>query len=310
MQDGTFSRIVNQVMERSSLQRKKIEPFLQGMDADYFARAEAFASRYCRYLEKQELPLEYAVDAYLEMCSMMLKSQIEFMRTGSYSTKEVGQAYDEVYSNRERMTSYMVALALSQFLWRTHYRIFRCFEESLAQYGDRSSSYLEIGPGHGLYLDKALDYLKPQAQVTAVDISPVSIAITRSIIEFFRPEAASSVSFCNGDILAFNESRRYGFITMGEVLEHVNFPQLLLTKVGGLLEDQGRAFISTSINSPAVDHVYHYRSVDEVREMIDACGLALERELVLPVEELPMEEIVARRITTNYCALLKRKSNG
>jgi hypothetical protein len=39
--------------------------------------------------------------------------------------------------------------------------------------------------------------------------------------------------------------------------------------------------------------------------MIHDSGLAIIREQVLPVENLPMEEIISRRITINYCAEVK-----
>jgi hypothetical protein len=92
---------------------------------------------------------------------------------------------------------------------------------------------------------------------------------------------------------------------MGEVLEHVSNPDQLLSRLLTLLSDAGKAFVTTSINSPAVDHVYHFKSVEDVRTMINDSGLAIIREQVLPVENLPMEEIISRRITINYCAELE-----
>jgi hypothetical protein len=41
--------------------------------------------------------------------------------------------------------------------------------------------------------------------------------------------------------------------------------------------------------------------------MLTSEGFEIETERVLPVEDLPMEEIAKRRITVNYCALLGLK---
>ncbi len=300
-----FTKIVDAIIARSPFQRKKLEQHLSGMDADYFARAEEFAIDYGNYLASQDIPFDYAIQAYLDMCKSMLKCQIEFMKTGSYSTTDHNQAFIDIYSNPDRMKSYMIALALSQFLWSSHYRIYLDFERSLCNNAARTGSYLEIGPGHGLYLRKAIRHLDPDASIQAVDISPVSIRITKSIIDHFCPDT-SNVTFWTGDILDYKAPSRYDFITMGEVIEHVNAPRKLLTRLMTLLSDSGRAFITTSINSPAVDHVYHFKSVEEVREMFRDSGLVILHEQILPVEDLPMEEIVSQRITINYSAEVKR----
>jgi 2-polyprenyl-3-methyl-5-hydroxy-6-metoxy-1,4-benzoquinol methylase len=300
-----FDKIIELTVARSPFQKKKLEQYLSRMDASFFARAEEFAGSYIGYLDSQGIPLEYAIEAYLNMCSSMMKYQIEFMKTGTYKTTDHDQAFEEVYSSPERMKPYMIALAISQFLWPTHYRIYEAFENTIQENAPSVGSYLEIGPGHGLYLHKAIQYLNPDAIVYAVDISPVSMGITKSIINYFHPDLPNT-TFWTGDFLSYNATAHYDFITMGEVLEHVNEPYRLLLRLGQLLSDSGMAFVTTSINSPAVDHVYHFKSVEDVQVMIRSAGLAISDEQVLPVEELPMAEIVAKRITINYSAVLRR----
>ncbi|MCX6142679.1 MAG: methyltransferase domain-containing protein [Ignavibacteriales bacterium] len=307
MKTQKFDSIVDLVVARSPLQKKKLRAYLARRDASFMEEAESFANDYCGYLESQKIPLEFAVSAYLEMCAMMMRCQIEFMKTGSYTIQEHSQAFEETYSNKEKMTSYMIGLAISQFLWETHYEILKSFERATETYCPTVDSYLEIGPGHGLYLHKAMKLLKPHTRIKVIDISPVSIAITKSIMAHFHPQRAS-ISYCTDDVLKHDTEERFGFVVMGEVLEHINVPQRVLVKLNKLLEVDGRAFVSTAINSPAVDHVYHYKSVDDVRVMIRNAGLEIENELVLPVEDLPMEEIVEKKITINYCAVLKKET--
>lgn len=302
---GEFSRIIEMVISRSGLQKKKLLQDLAARDDAFFADAEAFAMSYGGYLDEQNIPLEYAVEAYLGMCRNMMKCQIEFMKTGRYTVSEHAEAFQEVYGNEERMKSYMIGLAISQFLWRTHYEMYSCLRSAARQYCTTASSYLEIGSGHGLFLKEVMSHLPPEAKALAVDISPVSIGITKSIMDHFYPDS-TQLQFHTGDMLLLDLAKRYDFIAMGEVLEHVNCPDKLLFKLRDLLNDNGRAFVSTCVNAPAIDHIYHYRHVDEIREMINDCGLEIEDERVLPVEMLPMDEIIEKKIAINYCSIVRR----
>ena len=199
----------------------------------------------------------------------------------------------------------MIGLAISQFFWATHYEMYSCLIGSIRKNSPNIKSYLEIGPGHGLFLNKAIELIDPGSKITAVDISGTSMAITKSIITYFKPEN-TNVNYHTIDMLKLNLDEKYDFITMGEVLEHVNFPETLLLKLRDLMNKNARTFVSTCVNCPAIDHVYHFKTVDEIREMFHKCGLIIEEERVAAVEDLPFEEIMERKITINYCAILKR----
>ena len=55
-----------------------------------------------------------------------------------------------------------------------------------------------------------------------------------------------------------------------------------------------------------IDHLYHFKTVNEIREMLNKCGLDVISEKVLPVENLPMLEIVDKKITINYSAIVNK----
>ena len=295
------------IFSKSPLQKKKLMLYLYNKDDNFFDEAEEFSTEYTCYLANQNIPLSYAVDAYIKMCNDMVNSQISFMKTGKYPREKAEEAYDDVYSNEEEMKSYMIGLAMSQFLWSTHYEMYSFFKDNLNNYGNSISSYLEIGPGHGLFLRVAMNCLgNNQVSITAVDISRTSIEITKSIMIFFYEQKSSKIIYHNIDMLDLDLSKQYDFITMGEVLEHVNYPEKLLIKVRNLLSEEGKAFISTCVDCPTIDHVYHFKSVDQIRKMLDSCGLLIEDERILPVEDLPMDEIIRKRITINYCAIVRK----
>ena len=304
----TFNAIKAEIYRLSPFQKKKIEKFHNTRSDDFFSEADFFFEKYASYLQSQKIDIEYAVNAYLAMCKNMMRCQIYFMKNGKYPASSAAVAFDDVYNNEESMKSYMFGLALSQFLWSTHYEMYSCLKNSLAIKSSEIKSYLEIGPGHGLFLSKALETLSVDAKLTAIDISPISINITKSIVNYFYPEAQERVNFHTGDMLDLNLDGQFDFIAMGEVIEHVNNPEVLLCKLYNLLSEGGHAFISTCVDCPAIDHVYHFKTVQEIRDMFTRCGLETTEECILPVEDMPLDDIVKNKITINYCAIVKKIS--
>ncbi len=298
-----FNELVSSICGQSPLQRKKIEKFLSGKDETFFKSAEAVSSRYLGFLEKEKIPLQSAVRAYLGLCNEMLCNQIKFMKTGQYPAKSAEHAFETVYNDASTMKSYMIGLAISQVLWPSHERIYRFFEDNMRRAKDRTRTYLEIGPGHALFLNVAAELLPASAHISVVDISATAVDIARAMMRHFQPDR-TNIEYHQADFLTTDGSRRFDFITMGEVIEHVTFPDRLLRKLRDALSEDGRAFVSTCVDCPAKDHVYHFKSVEEIRTMLRGCGLEIQSECVAPVEDLPMEEIVMKKITINYAAMV------
>jgi 2-polyprenyl-3-methyl-5-hydroxy-6-metoxy-1,4-benzoquinol methylase len=226
------------------------------------------------------------------------------MRTGRYPVASSDQVNQAVYSSESEMLSYMVGLAISQFLWSTHYEMFSFFGAAIRERSILIENYLEIGPGHGLFLEKALALGPNLKEAVAVDISPTSLELTQAIITHSLPDK-KNVRFVLGDILKTDLGRQFNFITIGEVLEHVNQPNTLLTRMKQMLAPGGCGFISTCANCPAIDHVYQFDTVNQIRQMITSSGLVIDKDLPLPVESMDVDEAERKRITINYCALVR-----
>lgn len=298
-----FQLLVDKICLRSPFQKKRIVAYLNSRDDAFFREAEEFVSRYEDFLATKNIPIDYVVDAYLKICTDMMSCQIGFMRTGRYPVTSAEQASVAVYQSEQEMLSYMVGLGISQFLWSTHYEIFSFFQSVIRERADRIDDYLEIGPGHGLFLEKALGTIEGLKNAVALDISPTSLGLTRSIIEFVFP-VKQNIHYILGDVLRVDVEKQFDFITMGEVLEHVEEPKALLIRLREMLRPNGRAFVSTCANCPAIDHVYQFDTVAQIRELIESSGLRIERDLPLPVEAVSVEDAERRRLTINYCALL------
>ena len=69
----------------------------------FFSEAEEFTKQYNNYLDSQNIPVEYAVNAYLKMCNDMMRCQVSFMRSGKYpvefSKETFGNVYNELKSS-------------------------------------------------------------------------------------------------------------------------------------------------------------------------------------------------------------------
>jgi|SaaInlStandDraft_7_1057024.scaffolds.fasta_scaffold44655_2 ubiquinone/menaquinone biosynthesis C-methylase UbiE len=300
-----FINVIELINEKSPLQKKKLDIYLTGQSKSFFQEAEKFIIDYSRYLKSQDISFEYAVDAYLKMCKDMIKSQIYFMKKDKYPLSDQGEAFDEVYNSKNEMQSYMVGLALSQYLWGTHFKMFKHLTESLASNRGKIKSYLEIGPGHGLFFKEAIEIIGNNCKYTAVDISSISLNLTKSIISFFQL-GDNSIAYLNEDILNYKSKELYDFIVMGEVLEHVERPDILLSRLNSILSESGSVFISTCVDCPTIDHVYHFKSIDEIRGMIKQTGFDIVSDKILPVENLPIGEIIDRKIAINYSAIIRK----
>jgi len=300
-----FYKIIFNVVKKNKQQQKKIENFLKKSNRTYFDRAEEFSLKFLKYLKAEKISLKYAVDCYLKMCFDMLESQKYFLKYKKYPIKEAKTAYKNVYNNIKEMKSYVFGIALSQFLWPTHYAMYSFFLKNIKYLKNKSVNYLEIGPGHGLFFLNALKILGKNSSFDILDISKISIKITKSIINFFFKDKRK-IKYYEEDILHHKSKKIYDFIALGEVIEHVNKPNALLKKIRSLIKKDGKVFISTCVDCPSIDHVYHFKSIGQVEKMIKKNGFKILTRKILPVEEMPMKFITANKITINYCALIKK----
>ena len=264
-----------------------------------------FLTQYQPVLVDLELKETDLADSYMTMLEDVLNARLEFMRTGAYSCPDFATAQAAVYQDQRRMTTYMLGLALSYFLWGHHYEILSFFRQSIAEIPTQAHC-LEIGSGHGLFAANLLTHRPDWRSLDILDISPASLAMTRSIIQGIAPcDRLADINFVRGNIFDSPVDGLYDFVTMGEVLEHVESPGALLGAVGKLLAPHGRFFITTCVNSPAIDHIYQFKTVDEIRQMVRHAGLVIVSERVLPSLDKPVLYMEKNQLDISYAAVLE-----
>jgi 2-polyprenyl-3-methyl-5-hydroxy-6-metoxy-1,4-benzoquinol methylase len=273
MNSGASSLLIRAIARISSVDPKlgvRLSAYANGGDAMFHTRAQDFFHRYKKFIEAQGRSFDFGVDSFLRLQRSVEEQRVQFLRSGKYQNSSFEEVNRSVYSNPEVMQYHMHGLVFAQFLWPDQYRRFQFFSDTLPSYRN-IGTYLEIGGGHALYVTEAARVL-PGAAIDLVDISPTSLEMAKAIA------GESRIRYHLTDIFDFPDQGAFDFITIGEVIEHVERPSELLTKLRSLLKPGGTVYITTPANAPMLDHIYLFRNAEEIRQMLTASGFRIEQE--------------------------------
>jgi 2-polyprenyl-3-methyl-5-hydroxy-6-metoxy-1,4-benzoquinol methylase len=296
-----LGRIVDLVSSENPLQRKRIHAFLAQQNDAYFTFAEDLSRRLNRSLLSTDQDRLTGARAYNRTCMELMSEQIQFRKTGRYQNQSARVAEQTVYSQKRIMHAYIVGLLLSYLFWPNHYEMFRFYRDYLSEI--QVERCLEVGAGHGLFTAELLQRF-PKAVLSLVDISATSIEVASEILDAFAIDR-SRIQCTHADFInAPFAAERFDCVVMGEVLEHVNDALAFLTKARHFLRPSGTIFLTTCVNCPAPDHVYHFHTVDEIRDLIRSAGLYVRKEQALSAETVPQALWQEELVTINYSAVL------
>ncbi|MFT6842496.1 MAG: 2-polyprenyl-3-methyl-5-hydroxy-6-metoxy-1,4-benzoquinol methylase [Psychroserpens sp.] len=293
--------VIEQINSKNPLHSKKLKKVIEKVDEAYFERANNFLNRYQTILKAENKTLDYSIECYLQMLADMNYEMVQFFRTGEYTSTSFEEVNKRVYDNPEVMEYYMHGLLLSHFLWSHHYEILKYFNKTINQNKENISNYLEVGGGHGLYISEAIAIIGNKASYDLLDISQSSPSISKKMVN------DENVSYILSDIFDYNPSKKFDFIVMGEVLEHVEDPVKLLKKLALLLSDSGKLFITTPTNAPAIDHIYLFKNADDIRKVILEADFEIDDEFCIYSEDMPAERAEKLKVSMMYAGLLSKK---
>lgn len=292
--------ILNKIETQNPEHAAKIVKGLSEFGEETISKANSFYKKYADYLATRNKTLDFGVECYLKMLDDMLKERIKFIRAKKYSNSSFEEVEQRVYANPDIMTYHMHGLVLAQFLWFDQIHRFLFFSQNLQKYGEIANKYLEIGGGHGLYLNEAINLLTNISQFDLVDISQSSLDLAKGII------SNNKVNYYHKNIFDFDENQnKHDFITIGEVIEHLEDPLALLKKVVKLLSNEGICYITTPINAPMIDHIYLFNNEEQIRELFALAGLEILEEKIAITDN--QTEIYANKhkIPVMYAAFVK-----
>ncbi len=247
-----------------------------------------------------ETAFRLAVDDFIHFSLDFLQLQIELEKTGKYKLHSYQEALDTVYDNPEVMAKkYLNGLLLSQAFWINHYKIFDFFRQNFCFNTAHLGSVLEVPIGTGIYLSEFIRH-NSQWHSIGYDISASAVSFAQRLIQLNN---ACSIDIRQANVFDLPEDQQYDRIICGELLEHLEQPTDLLLKLKNLLANNGRLFLTTAIWAASIDHIYLFKSVQEVREMLNTF-FTIESELALNVfqDKKPEDE----KTPINYACILSK----
>jgi 2-polyprenyl-3-methyl-5-hydroxy-6-metoxy-1,4-benzoquinol methylase len=295
-----ISLLSNLLRQTNPVQAKKFDAFFKNCDELYHERANRFFEQYEKLLSHLGKNFEYSIDCYNQMNSEMLVERINFLQTGKYSNESFDDVRKKLYENPETFDHHMHGLALAQFLWWDQYQRFSFFADNLAQYNEQTKNYLEVGGGHGLYIAEALRQFNSETKFDLVDISPTSIEMSKVAV------GTGKVNFTLADMYTYHSKVKYDFITIGEVIEHLEDPKSMMIKLRNLLTENGVIYITTPANAPMIDHIYLFNSGDEIRSFLSDCGLAIIEERALFAENMEEKKAIKNKVPLMFAAFIQK----
>ena len=258
--------------------------------------------KYIDYCMRSGLDLDYLAGAYNLIVTDMQVEQIFFRRNKRYRHSRFSEVANAVYYDDGYMRRYMHGLALTTFLWPNHLAMRDFFVRTFPPL--LTGSYLEVGPGHGYYFLKA-SQLGRFDRMIGVDISASSVELTRGLLRHFGLQH-DRATIIETDFANFEDDATFSCVVMGEVIEHVEQPEVFLSKVAELADEKTHVYVTTAINSPAIDHIYLFRSSEEVERLAGKCGLRVVEKQCLPHAGMSLDEAYQRAMPVNAAYVMRK----
>lgn len=294
--------LIDEILEINPMHQKIVGISLENMSDQEISNLETYLS----FSKSQGQSVSYLVDCYLMMVMDVLKEQIYFQKHKKYRYSTLDEVAGSVYHDPNYMTKYMYGVAISCFMWPNHLEMLRFFKKTVPK--DKSGTYLEVGPGHGLYFMSAMESCKFNKYM-GIDISETSIGITKSIVEYFQPQQKGKYSLELKDFLDADQlkSNTYDAVVTGEVLEHVEEPELFLRRIADIAKPDAYIYVTTCCNAAVIDHIYLFRNIKEVEDMMESCGLKVVSPLYLPYEGKSLDECLQKELPISVAYVLQKK---
>lgn len=290
--------LLNEIIGINPLQSSFIQSSIDGATAAELQHL----NEYLRFCERKSLDIPYLAKCYDVIVKDTLREQLFFQRHNRYRYSTFAEVADSVYFDDDYMSKYMHGLAITAWLWPNHREMHRYFADSVP--GEKQGTYLEIGPGHGVYMMTAMNLCRYE-RFEGVDLSPTSVAMTTDLLK--SRDVPSNVQYeiyCS-DFLEDNlHQPSYDAIVMGEVLEHVEQPLDFLQKIHDLAADDAFIFITTPINAPAIDHIYLFESYEMIESLVRESGLSVRDSKLIPYPGESVAESLDQRLPINVALVL------
>jgi 2-polyprenyl-3-methyl-5-hydroxy-6-metoxy-1,4-benzoquinol methylase len=268
--------LLEKLKEKDPKNHKSANDVYLSLGADERERLE----EYLNYQEECGRSDEMLLECYEMITKEAVLEGIYFRRHKTYRHSKYEEVAEKVYNDKEYMTKYMVGLALTGFLWPNHVMINRFFDSLLPKLSHKGGDLLEVGPGHGAYLQKTYSSGRFN-KIHVIDLSKTSLELSKKLLGRMRINS-TQVEYVHDDFLKIHDSsKKYEAVIVGEVIEHVENPLEFIKKAEELLKPSGILFLTTCLNAPAIDHLYNWDSIMHLEAQLTSGNLVVEDRLLL-----------------------------
>lgn len=261
-----FSKIINLVIKIFPEHKSSIKKSFYKFEKNNLEIIEYISKFICDIAKEN---LSEIVEDYKWLCKEMMVYQFLFKKNKGYRFKSNQEIFTKIYFEKDYMTRYLNGLLISQIIWSNHYLSTINFF-NLKDLLTKNSTFLEIGPGHGLYLaiaSKILNFSKLEGW----DISETSLLKTKANLQSISILEDDNFKLKKIDInKAINIKYRdfFDLIVISEVLECVENPSLVLKNIYELISLNGLLYLNFPINSPAPDNIYLLENIENVEQLL------------------------------------------
>lgn len=257
----------------------------------------------------EKYTMEEIIEGYIFYTNSVMEETRYFKEYGDYRCHSFAEVDAYIYADPERMKLYMLGLTVAEFLWMTVLQIHRFYAELIRNVSGKR--YLEIGPGHGKYFLEAYN-LHLFERYDAVDVSETAIAMTRDYLDRYMAQNSLEGGgtkyhlFCQ-DATKFSIDGKYDFIVIQEVLEHIEDPLGMLRSIHRMLDQNGKVYTLFPINAPSPAHIFLFRSISHVKEIVSAAGFEIVKEEYITANKLSIEQAEQKKLPIDACLVLRKK---
>ncbi len=261
-----FSEIINLIIKTFPEHKSSIKRSFYKLEKKDLEIIEYISKFICEISEEK---LNEFVKDYKWLCKEMIVYQFLFRKNKGYRFKSNKEIFTKIYSEKDYMRKYLNGLLISQIIWSNHYLSTINFVNFIDNFF-KNSTFLEIGPGHGLYLSiasKSLNFSKLEGW----DISKTSLLTTKTNLERISIFEDDNLKLKKIDINKAIDVKYHDFfdlVVISEVLECVENPSLVLKNIYELLSLNGSLYINFPINSPAPDNIYLLDNIENIEQLL------------------------------------------
>jgi len=242
----------------------------------------------------------------IELSFDFLKLQVNLEKTGKYLYSSFAEVEKNVFlkNGKHEGPQYLWGLYFSEVFWKIHCKLTKFFMNEFSNRVNEEGTVLEVPIGTGFHLSQFL-MKNPKWSGIGVDLTENAVKFSKNIFKINKIPK-ESYNIIKEDFFTFKNKTKFNRIICGEFLEHVENPQKVLNNLNGLLNKNGKIFLTAAVWSGGIDHIYLYTHPDEVRNHIKEAGFKIEKELVQAVLERDELDPEKGKIPVNYAAVLSK----